>query len=103
MCGRGGFDPAGYRTSDKRKTTLSATTVTVEGSSADRAGHKVLARGAEARMISAFLRPLQKKLKVRPQRGRYRTRWAIRFPFRLKPRALLSLHSYNVRTSVVQK
>ena len=64
MCGRGGFDPAGHRTSDKRKTKSSATTVTVEGSSADRAGHKVLARGAEARMVSAFLRPLQKKLKV---------------------------------------
>jgi hypothetical protein len=33
-------------------------TVTVEGSSADRAGHKVLVRGGEARMVNAFLRPL---------------------------------------------
>jgi hypothetical protein len=68
MCGRGGFDPAGYRTSEQRKTRLSATTVTVVRSGADRTSHKVLVRGAEARMVSAFLRPRQKNLKVRPHR-----------------------------------
>jgi hypothetical protein len=68
MCGRGGFDPAGFRTSEQRKTHLSATTVTVVRSGADRTSHKVLVRGAEARMVSAFLRPRQKNLKVRPHR-----------------------------------
>jgi hypothetical protein len=69
MCGRGVFDPAGYRTSEQRKTRLSATTVTVVRSGADRTSHKVLVRGAEARMVSAFLRPCQKKLKVGPHRA----------------------------------